>query len=232
MSLHVTWTDIAVRLLLTILAGGLIGVNRSEQARPVGLRTTILVCLAACLAMIEVNLLLATTGKTPDSFVSMDPMRLAHGLLAGMGFIGAGAIVRRGEIVQGVTTAATLWFVTVIGLCFGSGHLALGLVTLLLGFLAVWGLKWVEERTLTQRTATITLITKGEREEELLTGLTAHGYQIRTVEATYVNRTQRRKLVYQVRWRGQTSGKRAAELVRELASRPGIERIIWKPQVP
>ena len=232
MSLHVTWTDIALRLLLAILAGGLIGVNRSEQGRPVGLRTTLLVCLAACLAMIEVNLLLSTPGKTPGSFASMDPMRLAHGLLAGMGFIGAGAIIRRGDVVQGVTTAATLWFVTVVGLCFGSGHLILGVVTLLLGFLALWGLKWVEERTLTQRTATITLITKGEREEELLTGLTAHGYQIRTLEATYVNRTQRRKLVYQIRWRGRTSGKDAADLVRELASRPGIERIIWRPQAP
>jgi len=229
MSLHVTWIDIAIRLLLAILAGGLIGVNRSEQARPVGLRTTLLVCLAACLAMLEVNLLLPTTGKSSGSFASIDPMRLAHGLLAGMGFIGAGAIVRRGDVVQGVTTAATLWFVTVVGLCFGAGHLVVGSVTLLLGFLALWGLKWVEEQTLTQRTATITLITKGEREEELLSGLTAHGYRIRTVEATYINRTQRRKLVYQIRWRGRTSAKPAADLVRELASRPGIERIIWKP---
>ena len=229
MSLHVTWTDIAVRLLLAVLAGGLIGVNRSEQARPVGLRTTLLVCLAACLAMIEVNLLLATPGKTPGSFASMDPMRLAHGLLAGMGFIGAGAIVRRGDVVQGVTTAATLWFVTVIGLCLGGGQLVVGSVTLLLGFLALWGLKWVEEKTLTQQSATVTLIAKGEREEELLAGLSAHGYKIRTLEATYVNRTQRRKLVYQISWRGRSSGKPAADLVRELANRPGIERIIWKP---
>src|SRR5204862_444155 len=126
MPLYPTWPDLALRLALTILAGGLIGISRSEYGRPAGLRTTILVCLAASLSMMEVNLLMATTGKSHDSFIQLDMMRLPLGILTGMGFIGAGAILRRGEMVHGVTTAATLWLVTVLGLCFGSGQIALG----------------------------------------------------------------------------------------------------------
>src|SRR6266403_152886 len=116
MPLTVGWRDIAARLFFTVLAGALIGWNRGEHGHPAGLRTTMLVCLAASVAMIETNLLLGTRGKPQDSFAVFDPMRLPLGILSGMGFIGAGAILRRGNVVQGVTTAATLWFVTVIGL--------------------------------------------------------------------------------------------------------------------
>lgn len=124
------WNEIALRLALTIVAGAVIGFDRGEHGRPAGLRTTLLVCLAASVAMIQTNLLLNTVGKRPDSFVVMDLMRLPLGILSGMGFIGAGAIVGRDRLVLGVTTAATLWFVTVIGLCFGGGQIILGLVSL------------------------------------------------------------------------------------------------------
>jgi len=115
MALTIDWHDIAWRLVLTMVAGGLIGFDRQEHGRPAGLRTTMLVALAACAAMIETNLLLATVGKSGDSFVNIDPMRLPLGILTGVGFIGAGAIIRRESMIIGVTTAATLWFATVVG---------------------------------------------------------------------------------------------------------------------
>jgi putative Mg2+ transporter-C (MgtC) family protein len=115
--------EIAVRLLVTVLAGALIGWNRGEHGHPAGLRTTILVALAASLAMIEANLLLDTRGKAADSFVVLDLARFPLGILSGMGFIGAGAILRRGRIVEGVTTAATSWFLTMVGLCIGGDRL-------------------------------------------------------------------------------------------------------------
>ena len=119
MPLTLTWHDILLRLALSVFAGALMGVDRSEHGRPAGLRTTLLVCLAAAVAMIQTNLLMLTVGKASDSFVVLDLMRLPLGILTGMGFIGGGAILRRDGLVFGVTTAATLWFVTVIGLCFG-----------------------------------------------------------------------------------------------------------------
>src|SRR6202789_1117700 len=130
MPLTLTWHDIALRLALSLAAGALIGLDRGEHGRPAGLRTTLLVCLAAAVAMIQTNLLLATRGRASDSFIMMDLMRLPLGILTGMGFIGGGAILRRDGLVVGVTTAATLWFVTVIGLCFGGGQIGLGLSAL------------------------------------------------------------------------------------------------------
>jgi len=144
MPLSPTWTDIAIRLALTMLAGGIIGFNRGARGHAAGFRTTILVGLAAAIAMILTNILLATGGKTSDSFATMDTMRLPLGVLTGVGFIGGGTILKKGDLVTGVTTAATLWLMTVIGLCLGAGELILGLIGTLLAGFTLWVLKWVD----------------------------------------------------------------------------------------
>jgi putative Mg2+ transporter-C (MgtC) family protein len=149
------WSDVALRLALAVAAGALIGFDRGEHGRPAGLRTTLLVCLAACVAMVQANLLLGTAGRRPDAFTSMDVMRLPLGILSGTGFIGAGAIIRRDDLVLGVTTAATLWFVTVIGLCFGGGQLGLGLAALCLCLVVLWVLKWAVRRIPQDHRATL-----------------------------------------------------------------------------
>jgi putative Mg2+ transporter-C (MgtC) family protein len=144
MPLEPTWMDIALRLLLTMLAGAIIGFDRGARGHAAGFRTTILVALAASVAMIQANLLLPVDGKTAQSFGVMDLMRLPLGILTGVGFIGAGTIVRKGELITGVTTAATLWLVTVIGLCFGGGQLVLGIAATALAVTTLWILKWVD----------------------------------------------------------------------------------------
>jgi uncharacterized membrane protein YhiD involved in acid resistance len=121
------WTDVALRLALTVGASILLGYNRSEHGKAAGMRTTLLVCLAASVAMLQVNALLPTAGRASNSFVMNDLMRLPLGILTGVGFIGGGAILSRGDMVVGVTTAATLWLATVIGLCLGGGQIGLGL---------------------------------------------------------------------------------------------------------
>lgn len=140
MPLYPTWQDIAIRLLLTLLAAAVIGLNRGARGHAAGLRTTILVGVAAGVAMIQANILLPIGGKTAASFGVMDMMRLPLGILTGVGFIGAGTILRRGDLVTGVTTAATLWVVTVIGLCFGGGQLALGAGATVITVLTLWAL--------------------------------------------------------------------------------------------
>jgi putative Mg2+ transporter-C (MgtC) family protein len=130
--------------------------------------------------MLQVNLLLPMTGKTSSSFAVTDLMRLPLGILSGMGFIGAGAIVRKDNFVHGLTTAATLWFVTGLGLCFGGGQLALGLVGLTLGVLVLEVLKRVEDRWRQDRHAMLSVIigTNGPTEKELTSKLQAEGYVI------------------------------------------------------
>jgi putative Mg2+ transporter-C (MgtC) family protein len=92
MPIALTWTDIATRLMVTIVAGVLIGYDRSEHGKTAGLRTMVLVCLAASLAMIQLNVLLPLAGRSSNSFVMNDLMRLPLGILTGVGFIGGGAI--------------------------------------------------------------------------------------------------------------------------------------------
>ena len=93
-----------------------VGADRDERGKAAGIRTNVLVCLAASLSMILANAMLGTAGKNASSFSVLDLMRLPLGILSGMGFIGAGVILRKGEMVIGVTTAATLWTVTMLGL--------------------------------------------------------------------------------------------------------------------
>jgi putative Mg2+ transporter-C (MgtC) family protein len=144
MPLYPGWDDIALRLLLTVLASAAIGFNRGSRGHAAGLRTTILVGLAAAVAMIQMNILLPVDGKTSASFSVMDIMRLPLGILTGVGFIGGGTILKRGDLVTGVTTAATLWVVTVIGLCFGGGQIAIGLAASVLSVATLWPLKWID----------------------------------------------------------------------------------------
>lgn len=160
MTLNPTWEDIALRLALTLLAGGLIGFNREAHGHAAGFRTTILVALAAAVAMILANLLLPLSGKTEASFVRTDVMRLPLGVLTGVGFIGGGAILRRNSLVTGVTTAATLWMVTVIGLCFGGGAIWLGVAATALSFLTLSALRWVDNITPRDQRAVLSVRTK------------------------------------------------------------------------
>src|ERR1700761_9274515 len=112
MPLELHWQQVAIRIAFAMLFSFVIGLNRDERGHPAGVRTTMLVCLAATLAQLQANLLLATAGKTPSSFSGLDLERLPLGILSGIGFIGAGVIMKRDNTISGVTTAATIWFVT------------------------------------------------------------------------------------------------------------------------
>ncbi|TCA27864.1 MgtC/SapB family protein [Rhizobium leguminosarum bv. viciae] len=155
MPLTPTWWDIGTRITLTLVAGGLIGLDRERGGHAAGFRTTILVALAACLAMIQANLLLSVYGKTPGSFTQMDVLRFPLGVLTGVGFIGGGAILKRGDMLTGVTTAATLWFMTVVGLCFGGGQILTGIVATAIGFVVLSPLKRLDTWLRCEQKATL-----------------------------------------------------------------------------
>jgi putative Mg2+ transporter-C (MgtC) family protein len=204
MPLELAWHDIALRLLLTLIAGVIIGLNRETQAHAAGLRTTILIALAASVSMILVNLLLPTSGKTQDSFVNLDLMRLPSGILTGVGFIGGGAILKRDNLVVGVTTAATLWVMTVIGLCFGGGQLVLGVAATVLAVVALWVFKWVDLHLPRDHRATL-VITAEEgtfaAAPDLNALISAAGYHARLSEQARQSSIQRPQLTFEIRWR-------------------------------
>jgi putative Mg2+ transporter-C (MgtC) family protein len=180
MPLSPTWQDILLRLFLTVLAGALIGFDREARGHAAGLRTTILVALAAAIAMIQANILLPVSGKEAGSFAVMDLMRLPLGILTGVGFIGGGAILKQGGSVTGVTTAATLWIVTAIGLCFGGGQLLLGAIGTGLGLLTLGAAKWIDLRIRREHHATLVVASaSGIAPADLAVLIAPHGYHAR-----------------------------------------------------
>jgi putative Mg2+ transporter-C (MgtC) family protein len=231
MPMTVDWHEIALRLVLTIVAGGLIGFNREEHGRAAGLCTMILVCLAASVSMILANLMLASDGRHPDSFIMLDLMRLPLGVLSGMGFIGAGAILRRGSAVLGVTTAATLWFVTMMGLCFGAGQHGLGLAMLAAGVGVLWLLKWIEKRIAQDRRGILVLASdsKGPGDGAIREQLSTAGFRIDSCAMTYLSGRQVHRFRYELVWRGRVVDSHVPAVFEQLAKQPGVRRLRWKP---
>lgn len=120
--------ELATKLVLSIVFGGIIGVERENAKRPAGFRTHILVCMGSSLTMIiSLNMFDLFYGK-----VNIDPGRIAAQVISGIGFLGAGTIIQDKGNVRGLTTAASLWTVAAIGLAVGSGfYIAAALTTFL-----------------------------------------------------------------------------------------------------
>jgi putative Mg2+ transporter-C (MgtC) family protein len=232
MSSVITWPDIALRLALAIAAGGLIGLNRGEHGLPAGLRTTLLVCLAACLSMIQANILIASAGKAVDSFVVMDVMRLPLGILSGMGFIGGGVILKRENLVLGVTTAATLWFVTVLGLCFGGGQIALGSIAFAIGMLVLRFLKRLELRIRSVRRGTLTVAfgRDGAGEGEVRQIILTSAFQVVSTAALYDRALERREWTFELRWRAFPDESDEPRFLKTLETIEGLKSLNWRPQ--
>lgn len=230
MPTHIGWHEIALRLALTVVAGLLIGYNRTEHGKAAGLRTTLLVCLAACLAMIQVNLLLPMAGRAPDSFVTNDLMRLPLGILTGVGFIGGGAILRRDNIIVGVTTAATLWYVTVIGLCFGGGQIELGVAAAALGLVALWFLNWIESRLRRECHATlrIELQETSLNENEIRRMLETAGLGISGTHITLSDAGKHREIMFDLVEYRLPNVAESPAILHAIAGQEGVVRLEWK----
>lgn len=142
--------DMIVRLGAALTAGGLIGLERSYHGRPAGFRTHTLVCLASALLMLVTVYESLWFVQHGNSRVVVDPTRMAQGIMTGIGFLGAGVIMREGLSVRGLTTAASIWVTAAIGILFGIGFYipAMLAVTATLGTLSSF--RWIESRMPTE----------------------------------------------------------------------------------
>ena len=137
-----TDAQIIARLTLSVFLSGLIGLERQVHRRSAGFRTHILVCLGSCLIMLT-SLYVFDIYK---DIVPLDPARIAAGVITGIGFLGAGAIIQERERggVKGLTTAASLWVVAGIGLAVGCGFFIAGIYTTVLAVVVLFLLRYVE----------------------------------------------------------------------------------------
>lgn len=135
--------DIVIRLLLAALLGALVGIERERHDQPAGLRTHTILAVGSCLAMtISINIAMQFSPIAPNG----DPARIAAQVVSGIGFLGAGAILRYGTNVKGLTTATSLWTVAIVGLAVGAGHYFAGIATALLLLLILSVLNYFEKR--------------------------------------------------------------------------------------
>lgn len=137
--------EICLRLLLGAFLGGVVGYERYTHGRPAGVRTHLLVCMASVLIMVVSVDFHYLTRHYPD-YIRIDPSRIAAGAITGIGFLGAGVIIRTGFTVQGLTTAACLWIVSAIGLAVGGGFYLPGVITTFFTVIALWFLREVEKK--------------------------------------------------------------------------------------
>jgi putative Mg2+ transporter-C (MgtC) family protein len=149
--------EIVFRLVAALAAGGLIGLERSHRGRPAGFRTHALVCLASSLLMLVTIYESHWFPRDSVGRVILDPTRMAQGIMTGIGFLGAGAIIKEGFTVRGLTTAASIWVTAAIGILTGIGFYFAALVGTILVLGTLSAFRWIEARLPTETYAVFTV---------------------------------------------------------------------------
>ncbi|HPH96697.1 MAG TPA: MgtC/SapB family protein [Anaerolineaceae bacterium] len=215
-------TDIAIRLVVAALLGALIGLDRERQNQPAGLRTHIILVTGAALAMIlSINMSMQFNHIAPNG----DPSRLAAQVLSGIGFLGAGAIMRYGPNIKGLTTATSLWTMAVVGLAVGAGYIWVAVGTSAFLFAALSVLSKIEKNKLTVnvvRQLSLSYAFHPGIEESLHTILAERtkNYTITRMERNV--HQNRLRITVMIRLK---STENLTPLVDELATMPGIRGI-------
>ena len=145
---EITWESALIRIVLSFIIGAIIGIERETNNQPAGLRTHILISIGATIAML-VSIYIP---QTYTNFQNGDPGRIASQVVSGIGFLGAGAILKFGGNVKGLTTAASIWAMAALGLAVGAGMYEIGLIGLLVILFALTIMDIFEKKVFKERT--------------------------------------------------------------------------------
>ena len=222
--------EITLRILAATLAGALMGMERESHGRPAGLRTTILACVASALAMITSEFLFAEgAAATAGGNWRPDPARLGAGILTGIGFLGAGTILRNDNLIRGVTTAATLWFVTVLGLTFGAGLFVVGSIGTGIALATLLGLPRIERHICSDWYAKIevTMESTAPAEQDLQERLNSLGLKVQRMDLDYDFVAKQRIVTYDVKLERHKALELPPKTVGTLQALPGVLRAKW-----
>lgn len=172
------------RLLLACILGGLIGYERESMNRPAGFRTHILVCLGSALVMLTSQYIF----EQYKGITNIDPARLGAQVISGIGFLGAGTIIREGASVKGLTTAASLWAVSCVGIAAGIGFYEGAIVAALVIYITLIMLKRLERNFAKKRQLSILYIKTNNLPGQLGTiGCTLGRYAITIKNIEFLN---------------------------------------------
>ncbi len=222
--------EVCLRLTAALLAGGLIGLERSYHGRPAGFRTHALVCLSTSLLML-VTVYEARWFPVPaQGRVTIDPTRMAQGIMTGIGFLGAGGIIKHGLSVRGLTTAASIWITAALGILIGIGFYTPATIAwlLTLGTLSVF--RWIENKLPPQFYAQLVVRFARDSalaEPEMRKLLGSHGFTVANLHYQLENEGQP-FLEYQMVVRASRADK-ARPLTQALAALPVIKSFRISP---
>jgi len=218
-----------IKVLLAVLLGGLVGIEREWHGRAAGLRTHVLVCLGSVILVIGARA--ASTHLAGDGIaghIVSDPNRIAAGIVTGIGFLGAGAIVRMGDLIRGLTTAACIWFVAALGIVLGAGMFALAIFATLMALLVLVVLDALEHHIppLIYREVTVTAdrAVWGDLEKACIHRLQASGVRVQEI-LRRVDATQGViEIIFHIRSR---AGLGTLEMVRDISAMAGVRSVRW-----
>ncbi len=176
--------EMILRIAIGAVFGGVIGYERDRHRRPVGLRTHLIVAMAAATFMVISSQFVYFQHYAKDDLVAVDTSRIAAAIVSAVGFLAGGAILRTGVTVQGLTTAAGLWLVTAIGMASGAGMFVESGVVMLMGLLALTVLRRFEDKEdhQQQRRLTVVLGEQAKNINAIVESLTTLGAKVSDVE--------------------------------------------------
>jgi putative Mg2+ transporter-C (MgtC) family protein len=181
------WQDLA-RLALAAALGGAIGFERELRDREAGFRTHMLVCVGSALFTIVSAYGFSAFLNSGDQVIRADPTRIAAQIVTGIGFLGAGAIIRQGLTIRGLTTAATLWVAAAIGIAAGAGYWSGAVIATVLTILALWPLRIVSyrifERVRPEERDLAVELTKGAGVAQLLHALEEQDARVESIQVS------------------------------------------------
>lgn len=225
-------SEILARIGMAFLSGFILGVERSSHGRAAGLRTTILVCVAAATAAIlsELYYVGSFSGEQMSQTWHPDPARLGAGVLTGIGFLGAGTIIREGNFVRGLTTASIIWLVTILGLCYGSGKFLLGTLGLGTSVLTVFLLRYVEVfiKPDWYATLTVTVSLQGASVSDISKLIREMNIHINNVELIHDVTDKTRTAAFILRFKKGRVLEFPEKVVKQIIAMPGVLRVDWK----
>jgi putative Mg2+ transporter-C (MgtC) family protein len=191
--------EICIRLTGALGVGALIGLERSYRGRPAGFRTHALVCVASSLLMLVTVYESQWFQPDGNSRVVVDPTRMAQGIMTGIGFLGAGVIMKEGASVRGLTTAASIWITSAIGILVGIGFYLPAALATVLTLSTLSGFRWIESKMRTEQYAIFSVrVQRGHEmgEDELRKLVAKHDFTVAHV--TYRLRDQGENFEYRM----------------------------------
>ena len=221
------WDESLLRLALAAVLGGVIGIERELRERQAGLRTHLLVALGSSLFTIVSAYGFHAFLTSGASVVRADPTRIAAQIVTGIGFLGAGAIIRQGLSVRGLTTAATLWVVAAVGLAAGAGYYSAAVITTAIVLVALWPLRIGAYRFLHRFRADdgslLVELPAGAPTGELIDEIERSGARITAIELSQEG--DRRRLDLNLALPRELA---APRLVARIADVPGVADVRWE----